>query len=556
MKSQLDNGASHRYSDSKYGHFSPITAGNKHLFPDLIKANPQKFILEKGDCLYIPSNWWHWITSHGERSIGVNAWFSYSREDGLPKKYNNIASEWPALTKWTNEYLISICDKSNPGGIWIWSEKSAIKKRITLKEFIDRHGDSILEKEFAYLLTAPEYELAGHPQNKFFIEALSSDVFIPDCLDVDGLGDAKWNFWMNFGGIDSGMHYDNDDGYLFVVDGRKEIILYPPSDSKYLSPYPLIPTQLQQTKRHFMFNLYRDLGPISTSPVGDDYIDTADLLAISLLRAPNLAKFTLELQKKYGPGKIVYGVKNCDGVFRWEYYFYGVNKEASNGQHSKDFFATSSNNSQFALPSNYASNNPEPVSEANVQGEATPLMIYSYDYTEDMFFNYRPENGTEQIIYDNINLYYPLEDYIEMPFTFKEITHSIPDDKELFKSVACLMIYDNLFTTKANIHYHCKNLGIDKSDADNLIKFFEGSNYKCLVINLVNKKSEIGLYCFGISYEAFLNFLTEYLYTHNLVVAVTNFSEESKKMEFEVGFHFPKGDTSGRPSRTAFYGLF
>ena len=57
------------------------------------------------------------------------------------------------------------------------------------------------------------------------------------------------------------MHYDDNDGILCCLEGKKEIILYPPSDSKYL--YPLLTRKwVNSTALNFRYNSYTFIGYI------------------------------------------------------------------------------------------------------------------------------------------------------------------------------------------------------------------------------------------------------------------------------------------------------
>ena len=65
----------HKKSDSLYAHFSSVDEFNTELYPNLKLTNPIYFKLEKGQSIYIPKGWWHWIKST-TKSFAVNYWFS------------------------------------------------------------------------------------------------------------------------------------------------------------------------------------------------------------------------------------------------------------------------------------------------------------------------------------------------------------------------------------------------------------------------------------------------------------------------------------------------
>ena len=65
----------HKKSDSLYAHFSDVDQFDTELYPNLKFTNPIYFKLEKGQSIYIPKGWWHWIKST-IKSFAVNYWFS------------------------------------------------------------------------------------------------------------------------------------------------------------------------------------------------------------------------------------------------------------------------------------------------------------------------------------------------------------------------------------------------------------------------------------------------------------------------------------------------
>ena len=69
-----------------YAHFSRVWPARESyvlrplLYPLSILATPRDFELVAGECLYIPTGWWHWVRS-GHATIGVNFWHA---ENTLP----------------------------------------------------------------------------------------------------------------------------------------------------------------------------------------------------------------------------------------------------------------------------------------------------------------------------------------------------------------------------------------------------------------------------------------------------------------------------------------
>ena len=59
------------------GNYSPVNFDNPDLtqWPEFSKAHTFKVRIESGDCLYIPSNWWHQVNSSPDRTIAISHWW-------------------------------------------------------------------------------------------------------------------------------------------------------------------------------------------------------------------------------------------------------------------------------------------------------------------------------------------------------------------------------------------------------------------------------------------------------------------------------------------------
>jgi hypothetical protein len=90
-----------------------------------------------------------------------------------------------------------------------------------------------------YVMTLSNYEIGD--KNEIIKNKLAKHVTFPTDarlqLQRENLHDYDYNFWISSNKHDTGLHYDDEDGILTVISGEKEIILFPPSDSKYLYPY-------------------------------------------------------------------------------------------------------------------------------------------------------------------------------------------------------------------------------------------------------------------------------------------------------------------------------
>jgi hypothetical protein len=543
MKSQKVNSTGHLYNDSKYAHFSQITEHNKHLFPLLSKTTPVHVILNKGDCLFIPKGWWHWVKSYAPtgRCISLNFWFPQKDNriiltNNAPKKFIDAINDWPAFQKWTNEYLIEKIDPSVTEGLWLVLNDGAVAKRIPLARFIEQYHEG---KEYAYLITPQDYEPKKEKHNAKILDILKGDFHPPFPQDMEG---ADANFWFNFGGVDTGLHFDDDDGLLCLVEGMKDVLLYPPSDSEYLYPYPSNPIRLEPHKNSFHYNMYRQTHPL------DIRFTSAQILEVALYKAFNVAKIAKQLQEKYGVGRIVYGIKNMKGVVRFEFYFYGVDRNREIAPKCENMYANESTNSDWKL-SEYMKfhktmfpNDVYDMSNVEHQG----LCIFSIDLTEE---------DVIKGITPNLNLYYALAKELIVPFILTEKTYN-KNGTQNFRSIIHTDMFEKTMKDADSFVKACMSIGIKGSDIANLSKFVSGSPYKCTTMSLFNKGLETGIYFYGIAYKSFVDFLVKYDYPLGVISFVVDNESDISQLQIEIGFHFQTGSNDATPSRTAFYGIF
>jgi len=541
VKSLTNNAGGHLYDGSKYAHFSQVTSVNSHRFPLFEKASPISIRVEKSQCLVIPKGWWHHVKSFGSRCLSVNFWYDNGELPSLselPIKIEDAISNWKALELWSNEYLISKIDPAMPKGVWLVLDNFACRKPISVADFVSTYGSS---KEYAYLITPTDFEhvLGSGNHNIRILEVLEGDFEVPF---PERMLNANANFWMNFGGIDTGLHYDDEDGLLCVVEGYKEVLLYPPSDSQYLYPYPSKPIELQHCYDVFHYNLYKRGPKLETS------ISMASLLEVCLHKAPNVAMVAQKLQERYGVGKIVYGVKNCAGVVRYEFYFYGIHSQFGKEVQAVNFYQDEDHNSAWEL-SKYMEFHTElfpsdhyDISKVERQG----LCIFSIDVTEeDAILGRTP----------NLNLYYTPDVSIDLPFVLYEKTYYHNSTQKL-RSVVWTEDFKTLFSNANTFVAKCVKIGLSREDGLNLARFATKSPYVCNVVSIFNKGAQVGLYFYGVKIIPFLEFLDRYNYPGQLLELCLLKKEEVMQMNLEIGFHFQKGAQDATPLRSAFYGLF
>jgi Cupin-like domain len=214
----MNNSRIHLFSKYKYAHFSYVTdPPDLNKYPLFSQARSLDFELHAGDSLYIPKNWWHWITSHGDRCTSVNFWFENSLTDTpRTKSFSLEGLDW------------TFPDENQE--VFVWLTKTHDARYMTYKEFTEGPRD-----EKWYINTLKGYDRRN--VNQCILE-LFRPQFDQLKLRCSAPSEAVPNFWINYGqGIDTGLHYDDLDGILCVLEGTKKVRLFDPGQTQYLYPH-------------------------------------------------------------------------------------------------------------------------------------------------------------------------------------------------------------------------------------------------------------------------------------------------------------------------------
>jgi len=541
--SEISNKNMHLNNMSSYAHFSQVTHHNKHKYPLFNHAKGFTYKLEAGDILYIPKGWWHWVHSY-DRCISINYWCQNGNNLN-PKIYNGLTKRWPAYTKWTDDYLISIIDSKLPYiMMWTSGPNGAIIEKTTMENFRNTYSKG---DKFAYIITLENY---FDGKSVGIVELLANDFFFPPELLQDfSPQHLKANFWMNYGNIDTGLHYDDHDGYLCLVSGTKHVTLYAPDQTPYLYPYSV--TELEQSPLNVRYNCYKAIGLI---PFRSDMniFTSSDILLQTLHNSPKVKKFTYSLQRRFGPGRIVYSIKFSDNKIHWEYYFYGLNIyptsfpsiQDDEGYQRIDTLYKKNCNEDFSiekvleyLKETFFTNDNYDVSLL----KRNRLAIYSIDIDEDIL-----QSGET----DHINLYYIECKKLRLPISYKEITYRNMDNYKT-KGYVIYTSYENLIS-----HYSIYMSMLNLQELSFDIVNIELSKYKCHETMIAHKGNEIGLYYFGLSGETFLKFLNEYKYPSQFINWYTDNWESLCHLPIEIGIHYVLRNNILIPQRSAIYGIF
>jgi len=229
--SQNNNSNRHQSTKkAKYAHFSKVTQRTPSLlkFPLFYLSHPKEYVVNEGECLYIPKGWWHWVVSFENNSsmcLSYNYWFDKSINNDKP--YITKCSDLKQLQNVFYKFKEKI--KSDNSTIYLWCDNQG-GKNTTMDDFInnDRYKD-------CYVITLNAFKKVSNNYNNNFFENMKKMVPMPTEIQKEKIHET--NFWLNKGNIDTGLHRDDYDGFLCVISGKKVVTLFPPSDAKFLYPY-------------------------------------------------------------------------------------------------------------------------------------------------------------------------------------------------------------------------------------------------------------------------------------------------------------------------------
>jgi Cupin-like domain len=271
-----------RHHTNEYGfaHFSQITEKTKWLFPEFMLAKPIELTLNKGEALWIPGGWWHWVQSD-PGTIALNYWDSGKFGTNVPYIFN-INSDG-LLEKIDDVFKTSNIDE-------VWDT-----------------GDS------KCLITLPGYnEKINNKNIKEGIKPLLKEYPLPVWKDND---DIDMNLWVAYNKHDTGLHYDDGDGVLRVLRGKKRILLYPPEQSHFLAPYCIIPEWAKQKPTIMGYNVNKYIGDLDPKT----NLPSARLLYETIENKNVLLEIT---NRKRDGQSYIWGCKWHNNVMRWELYTY------------------------------------------------------------------------------------------------------------------------------------------------------------------------------------------------------------------------------------------
>ena len=517
---KFDNFERHLYDNNDYAHFSKITKNNFWTYPKYYFSSPQKFILNPGDALVIPKKWWHWVTSY-ENTFGINYWWNDNELFEKPQIIHNFIEPVDILKtdvinqKFDNIILDGVSNK--------------LKNFNQLKNYLDKNQDE------SYLLT-----LQAFVENSSFKNQFEKFIKHPEFVQKNNIN-KNYNLWYCIKNVDTGLHYDDNYGLLCVLSGQKIVYLYPPSDSKYLYPFDLMPKWVNHSYEDFEFNIYK------SNSVINNVIPSSRIL-YETMRKSNNFNFNKDIKKSvvqivdklidvFGSNKIIWGAK-CDknnGNVWWEYYFYNIDK--------------------YRKTNAFKNNFPNLFNKL----ELINWLDYLKSYDKNILNKYKNATITSLEVHNksdfksSIDFYINLNDKIDLPFYGKTMNY---DGKN---------IIDKNYFIVCTIDYFYQNI-------DYLMNYFKFSNIKDLFLNEIKKynyvdiisfyrKNEnyICIQWFGLSMDDFINFLKNNNWSENFI----NYYESNKnklnhiRREITINYKILKESDNYKliVDRTSIYGL-
>jgi hypothetical protein len=213
---------------------------DKNQFPRFYEAKRVEITLNPGDALYIPAGWFHWVFSEDPEpdtglNVAINYWYNtiWSATDvdhDFPiKTSHNIHKtiDYLNFLKTFNDKKIYCSKSENKNGSFSlpyirWIQNDTVKctdEYLTWNEFYNKR------------LLNEKWYMWGNTDTRL-------EAYDPKILN-NSIKNSNW--WVNFGNVNTAMHFDSNDNILCQMAGRKRVILFPHSEwaNLYLiNPYP------------------------------------------------------------------------------------------------------------------------------------------------------------------------------------------------------------------------------------------------------------------------------------------------------------------------------
>jgi len=169
-----------------------------------------------------------------------------------PVVIKNALKDWPALTKWTNDYL-----NAKIGDITITAVAGDKRKHFGATEMRTERLDMKF-RDFLANVSSPNqtnWILYLNLQNSVYTDSGTSKLDIAGTYLKDDFMDPflmkdfdihERNFWFGPGGMVSRGHHDSSENMLAMLSGKKKFKLFPIQAKKFLYPFE------ERSKSHFI----------------------------------------------------------------------------------------------------------------------------------------------------------------------------------------------------------------------------------------------------------------------------------------------------------------
>lgn len=165
-------------------------------------------------------------------------------EGNRPVVLSGVMEEWPALERWSWDYLASVAGECSGEVIvsknglypdYITQPSPMAKVEMRFAEFLRRAVPAAGEEPLPPILEPGEtYYLYGKSYLLDAVPALRADLKTPACLG--SVAEPFRRLWISTPGCVTPLHYDLSNGFLCQVRGTKKVWLFDPAQFDRLYP--------------------------------------------------------------------------------------------------------------------------------------------------------------------------------------------------------------------------------------------------------------------------------------------------------------------------------
>jgi hypothetical protein len=229
---------------------------NTYKFPEFKHASQHKVKLSAGDSIFIPAGWWHWVFSEGDCIAFSHIIHNYNENIIKEKQSHNYKDKTIKyyINNANNIDFAKYSDESTP--LVYNSNNLNFLTESVLENSVDKTNLLVSKTNTIVTSNKPEnttITLINGTFKDFLILNKSNKYYSyigMSPLDKNTFNKYINNEWTNFANsknskndiylwyskkkIDTGLHYDITDNLLTLHSGKKTILLFPPSETKYL----------------------------------------------------------------------------------------------------------------------------------------------------------------------------------------------------------------------------------------------------------------------------------------------------------------------------------